>query len=199
MPGRADHVHDFENLVSLRDISFPTGVDGLPRVRSAEQDRLILVDRSFNGMLGLSLLCLVRGWRSAEEVRVPPTQDALAGIEMMTGEPRQSTNAAPETRFAGEGACYVEVGDRLAAKGAGDPPAPAVTLQPPSEQFHQRSSTRTRTGRLRSGHRRERCAWPRPRRRERQPTGRRRPRCAPTWSSPPATSRSTSACWRAPG
>jgi sulfide:quinone oxidoreductase len=57
-----------------------------------------------------------------------------------TGVARYLGRDAPETRFAGDGACYVEVGDRQAAKGAGnflEPPAPAVTLQPPSQQFHQ--------------------------------------------------------------
>jgi len=57
-----------------------------------------------------------------------------------TGVARYLGRDAPETRFAGDGACYVEVGDRQAAKGAGnflDPPAPAVTLEPPSQQFHQ--------------------------------------------------------------
>jgi sulfide:quinone oxidoreductase len=52
-----------------------------------------------------------------------------------TGVARYLGYDAPETRFAGDGACYVEVGDHQAAKGAGnflDPPAPAVTLEPPS-------------------------------------------------------------------
>jgi sulfide:quinone oxidoreductase len=67
------------------------GVGGLltaSRLREllGEQDRVILVDRSFEGVLGLSLLWVLRGWRSAKEVLVHPSQDALPGIEMMTAE-----------------------------------------------------------------------------------------------------------------
>ncbi|KZS67392.1 NAD(P)/FAD-dependent oxidoreductase [Mycobacterium ostraviense] len=46
----------------------------------------------------------------------------------------------PERLFTGEGACYVETGDHLAAKGAGNflcAPAPSVTLYPPSAAFHE--------------------------------------------------------------
>lgn len=46
---------------------------------------------------------------------------------------------APDTRFTGEGACYVEIGDRLAAKGEGNfltPPAPQVALRDPSSEYH---------------------------------------------------------------
>lgn len=47
---------------------------------------------------------------------------------------------APEKLFTGEGACYVETGDGLAAKGEGNfltPPTPSMTLHPPSAAFHQ--------------------------------------------------------------
>lgn len=46
----------------------------------------------------------------------------------------------PEVRFAGLGACYVEVGGGLAAKGAGDFYAeggPVVELTPPSREMHE--------------------------------------------------------------
>src|SRR5216683_575905 len=67
------------------------GVGGLStasRLREllANEDRLILVDRSFEGVLGLSLLWVLRGWRSAEEVLVHPSKDVLPGIEMVTAE-----------------------------------------------------------------------------------------------------------------
>jgi len=42
--------------------------------------------------------------------------------------------------FGGYGACYVEVGGGAAARGAGNfyhPGGPQVTLQPPSQEFHQ--------------------------------------------------------------
>lgn len=50
------------------------------------QDRIVLVDRSFNGSLGLSLLWVMRGWRTPEQVRVKPTVAALPGVEMVTAE-----------------------------------------------------------------------------------------------------------------
>ncbi|WP_405133071.1 NAD(P)/FAD-dependent oxidoreductase [Nocardia sp. NBC_01388] len=47
--------------------------------------------------------------------------------------------AAPDTRLTGEGACYVEIGNGLAAKGSGNflaLPAPQVTLYEPSHTYH---------------------------------------------------------------
>lgn len=65
------------------------GVGGLTtatRLRELlpEQDQVVLVDRSFNGVLGLSLLWVMRGWRDPEQVRVRPKP--LAGIDMRTAE-----------------------------------------------------------------------------------------------------------------
>lgn len=48
--------------------------------------------------------------------------------------------AAPDSRFTGEGACYVELGDGLAAKGEGNflaPPTPQVSLREPSAAYHE--------------------------------------------------------------
>ncbi|MFF5218582.1 NAD(P)/FAD-dependent oxidoreductase [Micromonospora sp. NPDC000442] len=64
------------------------GVGGLTaatRLRELlpERDRVVLVDRSFDGVLGLSLLWVMRGWRDAEEVRVKPRE--LPGIDMRLG------------------------------------------------------------------------------------------------------------------
>ncbi|MEV0428275.1 FAD/NAD(P)-binding oxidoreductase [Micromonospora sp. NPDC050495] len=64
------------------------GVGGLTaatRLRELlpDDDRVVLVDRSFDGVLGLSLLWVMRGWRDAEEVRVKPRE--LPGIEMRLG------------------------------------------------------------------------------------------------------------------
>ncbi|OMC43276.1 FAD/NAD(P)-binding oxidoreductase [Mycobacterium sp. IS-1264] len=50
------------------------------------QDRIVLVDRSFTGGLGLSLLWVMRGWRTAEQVRVKPTAAALPGVQMVTAD-----------------------------------------------------------------------------------------------------------------
>lgn len=50
------------------------------------QDRIVLVDRSFIGSLGLSLLWVLRGWRTSEQVTVEPTAAALPGVDMVTAE-----------------------------------------------------------------------------------------------------------------
>ncbi|MDQ4069626.1 MAG: NAD(P)/FAD-dependent oxidoreductase [Actinomycetota bacterium] len=56
------------------------------------------------------------------------------------GVAREFGADAPEPWFDGEGYCYVEVGDGLAAKGAGnflEAPAPSVQLAEPSKRFHK--------------------------------------------------------------
>jgi sulfide:quinone oxidoreductase len=66
---------------------------------------------------------------------------AAAGVARHLGYP------APEPYFAGDGACYVEVGAGRAAKGAGnflDPPAPAITLHEPSEEYHREKERQER-------------------------------------------------------
>lgn len=50
------------------------------------QDRIVLIDRSFTGSLGLSLLWVLRGWRTPEQVTVTPTSAALPGVSMATAE-----------------------------------------------------------------------------------------------------------------
>lgn len=67
------------------------GVGGLTaaaELRSSlpESDRVVLVDRSFSGVLGLSSLWLLRGWRTFDEVRFRPTAAALPGVSMVTAE-----------------------------------------------------------------------------------------------------------------
>ncbi|WP_430331670.1 NAD(P)/FAD-dependent oxidoreductase [Rhodococcus sp. ACT016] len=67
------------------------GVGGLTvatelRARLPESDRIVLVDRSFSGALGLSSLWVLRGWRTLDQVRVRPTAAALPGIAMVTAE-----------------------------------------------------------------------------------------------------------------
>ena len=67
------------------------GVGGLvaaSRVRELlpEHDRVLLVDRAFDGALGLSMLWVLRGWRNREQVRVRPTPTALRGIDMIKAE-----------------------------------------------------------------------------------------------------------------
>lgn len=49
-------------------------------------DRVVLIDRSFIGSLGLSALRVLRGWRTADEVVTTVRPDALTGVSMLTGE-----------------------------------------------------------------------------------------------------------------
>ncbi|MCP9618889.1 hypothetical protein FOH10_10045 [Nocardia otitidiscaviarum] len=54
---------------------------------------------------------------------------------------------APDSRFTGEGACYVELGGELAAKGEGDflaRPAPRVSLREPSTAYHREKEQQER-------------------------------------------------------
>ncbi len=65
------------------------GVGGLTTAHTLRQllppeDRIILVDKSFDGTLGLSLLWVLRGWRRPEEVRVRATAASLPGVELIT-------------------------------------------------------------------------------------------------------------------
>jgi sulfide:quinone oxidoreductase len=44
------------------------------------------------------------------------------------------------TRFSGDGHCYLETGDHLAARGAGNfyhPDGPLITVSPTSHELHQ--------------------------------------------------------------
>lgn len=49
------------------------------------EDRIVLVDRSFTGSLGLSSLWVLRGWCRPDEVLVTPTAAALPGVSLVTG------------------------------------------------------------------------------------------------------------------
>lgn len=49
-------------------------------------DRVLLVDRSFTGSLGLSALRVLRGWRTPAEVATRVRAEALPGIELVTGD-----------------------------------------------------------------------------------------------------------------
>lgn len=62
-----------------------TAAADLRKVLPAE-DRIVLVDRAFGGGPGLSLLWVLRGWRTAEQVTARPTAAALPGVEMVTAE-----------------------------------------------------------------------------------------------------------------
>lgn len=67
------------------------GVGGLcaaSRVRELlpASDKVVLIDRGFDGVLGLSLPWVLRGWRRPDEVRVKPAPSALPGVEMVAAE-----------------------------------------------------------------------------------------------------------------
>ncbi|WP_067893984.1 NAD(P)/FAD-dependent oxidoreductase [Nocardia vaccinii] len=67
------------------------GVGGLAaaaelRAMLPAQDRIVLVDRSFTGSLGLSMLWVLRGWRTPEQVAVRPAAAALPGVDLVTAE-----------------------------------------------------------------------------------------------------------------
>jgi sulfide:quinone oxidoreductase len=67
------------------------GVGGLcaaSRLRSLlpDGDRVVLVDRCFDGVLGLSLPWVLRGWRGPDQVRVSPAPATLPGVDLVTAE-----------------------------------------------------------------------------------------------------------------
>ncbi|MBL1080021.1 NAD(P)/FAD-dependent oxidoreductase [Nocardia sp. 2] len=62
-----------------------TAAAELRKILPAE-DRIVLIDRSFEGSLGLSLLWVLRGWRSVDQVAVRPTAAALPGVDVVNGE-----------------------------------------------------------------------------------------------------------------
>ena len=67
------------------------GVGGLcaaSRLRELlpDHDRVVLIDRSFDGALGLSLPWVARGWRDPDQVRVRPAPAALPGVELVVAE-----------------------------------------------------------------------------------------------------------------
>jgi sulfide:quinone oxidoreductase len=82
------------------------GVGGLvvaDRLRELlpDEDRIVVVDRAADRVLGLSLLWVMRGWRTPEQVRFTPSAIDRAGIdvvatevdEILLGERRVTTRA----------------------------------------------------------------------------------------------------------
>lgn len=64
------------------------GVGGLTtahelRTLLPPEDRIILVDKRFDGTLGLSLLWVLRGWRQPDDVRVRATESSLPGVDLV--------------------------------------------------------------------------------------------------------------------
>jgi sulfide:quinone oxidoreductase len=74
------------------------GLSAAARLRGLlpDGDKVVLVDRGFDGVLGLSLPWVLRGWRRADQVRVKPVPTALTGVEMITAEAKA---VEPERRI----------------------------------------------------------------------------------------------------
>ncbi|WP_242894366.1 NAD(P)/FAD-dependent oxidoreductase [Actinomadura litoris] len=67
------------------------GVGGLMTARHlrrllSDGDRIVVVDRSFGSVLGLSLLWVLRGWRSPGDVQVAIAPSRVPGVELMRAE-----------------------------------------------------------------------------------------------------------------
>lgn len=63
-------------------------VAGQLRERLPGSDKVVLIDQSFEGALGLSLLWVLRGWRTPADITVRPSQDMLQGVEMVKARVR---------------------------------------------------------------------------------------------------------------
>lgn len=83
----------------------PGGLAAAERLRSnlPAADRIVLIDRSFTGSLGLSSLRVLRGWRTPEEVVITVRSDALPGVSMVTGEVTGVDTASRLVRYRQSG------------------------------------------------------------------------------------------------
>ncbi|MGH3560553.1 MAG: FAD-dependent oxidoreductase, partial [Mycobacterium sp.] len=83
-------------------------------------DRIVLIDRSFTGSLGLSSLRVLRGWRTPEEVVTTVRPAALPGVSMVTGEVVGVDTDARAVQYRQDGsAAAVEYDALVLALGAG--------------------------------------------------------------------------------
>lgn len=73
---------------------------GRLRANLPAADRVVLVDRSFTGSLGLSALRVLRGWRTPDEVVTTVRPAALPGVELLTGEVTGVDTDARQVRLA---------------------------------------------------------------------------------------------------
>lgn len=71
-----------------------------------DEDRIIVVDRSFENVQGLSLLWLLRGWRSLDQVRVVPSKDVLTGVDQVTGTVEELDLANHQVRTTSGSVAY---------------------------------------------------------------------------------------------
>jgi sulfide:quinone oxidoreductase len=75
--------------VSKTVLVLGAGVGGLTTAATLRgllpsEDKVILADRQFDGVLGLSLLWVLRGWRQPDAVKVKPSKQSLPGVDMLT-------------------------------------------------------------------------------------------------------------------
>ncbi|MEV4285541.1 FAD/NAD(P)-binding oxidoreductase [Nonomuraea bangladeshensis] len=99
------------------------GVGGLSvaaklRESLPEQDRIILIDERFEGVLGLSLLWVLRGWRTPDEVVYRPAPAVLPGVDLVKAtvklvDPERKRVVTSEEEFAGD-ALVIALGAELA-------------------------------------------------------------------------------------
>jgi sulfide:quinone oxidoreductase len=69
----------------------PGGLTTASRLRELlpSDDRIVLVDQCFESVQGLSLLWVLRGWRTAEQVRHSPKHVGDLGIDLLEAEVQQ--------------------------------------------------------------------------------------------------------------
>lgn len=69
-------------------------------------DRVVLVDRSDRQLLGLSLLWVLRGWRSPDQVQTNVDRIARRGVEFVRGEVEAIVPAERKVRVSGSELAY---------------------------------------------------------------------------------------------
>ncbi|MDN3028596.1 FAD/NAD(P)-binding oxidoreductase [Streptomyces sp. S.PB5] len=79
------------------------GFGGLSTVRELQKhvspdDKITLIDRSESQVQGLSLLWLLRGWRTLDQVQLVPTKDALGRAEHVLADVEQLDLGARQVR-----------------------------------------------------------------------------------------------------
>lgn len=62
-------------------------------------DRVVMIDRTFSGSLGLSALRVLGGWRRPEDVTATLKQTALLGVSLQTGEVTAVDTAAATVSY----------------------------------------------------------------------------------------------------
>lgn len=96
-----------------------TAAEGL-RAKLSPSDRIVLIDRSFTGSLGLSSLRVLAGWRTPDQVTTTLKQTALLGVSLVTGEVTGIDPDAKTVRYRHDGSeASIDYDAVLIALGAG--------------------------------------------------------------------------------